>query len=298
MRHSLGDDISGCDRSVNLPPKIFDPRIYAMRRKRSGAASFLAQEAGEHLAERLGAVKRTFARGLDLGSRDESFAPVVAFAGSWDRTSFADEALSFAPASFDIAASMLSLHAVNDLPGALIQIRRALKPDGLFIAALFGGETLRELREAFAAGESETSGGVSPRVAPFADVRDMGHLLQRAGFALPVVDTERTTVRYREFATLVSDLRALGETNALAERSRKFLRRDVLGATLSHYADRHAETDGRLRATFEIVYLTAWAPHESQQKPLAPGSARSRLADALGTVERPAGDLATPRKPS
>ena len=279
---------------MSLPPKIFDSETYALRRKRAGAPSFLAQEAGEHLAERLGAVKRTFARGLDLGSRDESFAPVAPFAGSWDKASFADEVLPFEPASFDIAASVLSLHAVNDLPGALIQIRRALKPDGLFIAALFGGETLRELREAFAAGESEISGGASPRVAPFADVRDMGHLLQRAGFALPVVDTERTTVRYRAFATLISDLRALGETNALAERSRKFLRRDVLAAVLGHYAGRHAEADGRLRATFDIVYFTAWAPHKSQPKPLAPGSAKARLADALGTDEQPAGDIAKP----
>lgn len=272
-----------------------------MRRGRArhpGSGSFLAQEAGERLAERLGAVNRTFPRGLDLGSRGESFAPIEPFAENWERASLwqtsADEALPFAPASFNIVASALSLHVANDLPGVLIQIRRILKPDGLFIAALFGGETLRELREAFAAGESEASGGVSPRVAPFADVRDMGHLLQRAGFALPVVDTERTTVRYREFATLIFDLRALGETNALAERSRKFLRRDVLAAALSHYSGRHAEADGRLRATFDIVYLTAWAPHESQQKPLAPGSARSHLADALGTTEHPAGDIAKP----
>jgi SAM-dependent methyltransferase len=289
---------------VSLPPKIFDSEAYGARRTRArrlGAASFLAVEAGERLAERLGAVQRTFARGLDLGSREESFAALEPFAQGWERIApwqSPGEALPVAPASFDIAISALSLHAANDLPGVLVQVRRALKPDGLFVAALFGGETLRELREAFAAGESDIAGGASPRVAPFADVRDMGHLLQRAGFTLPVVDSERTAVRYREFATLVSDLRALGETNALAERSRKFLRRDVFASVLSHYAGRHAEPDGRLRATFDIVYLTAWAPHESQQKPLAPGSAKSRLADALGTTEIAAGDKAAPRKPS
>jgi hypothetical protein len=181
---------------------------------------------------------------------------------------------------------------VNDLPGALIQIRRALKPDGLFVAALFAGDTLKELRESFAAGEEGVSGGVSPRVSPFADVRDLGGLLQRAGFNLPVADTERTTVRYRRFETLVSDLRAAGETNALVQRPRKTLRRDVLAASLAHYKSFHAEEDGRLRATFDIVYLTGWTPHESQQKPLRPGSAKTRLADALGTIEQKAGDAA------
>jgi SAM-dependent methyltransferase len=278
---------------VSAPPRIFDAKAYTQRRARAariGAASFLAQEAGEQLAGRLGAVNREFSHGLDIGSRPEGFSAIRSFATQWEHTSFQDEKLSVAPESFDVATSMLSLHAVNDLPGALIQIRRALKPDGLFIAALFGGETLRELREAFAAGECEIAGGASPRVSPFADVRDMGALLQRAGFALPVADMERTTVRYREFSTLIADLRALGETNALAERSRKALRRDVLESALANYAARHAEPDGRLRATFDIVYLTAWAPHASQQKPLAPGSARQKLADALGTVEQPAGD--------
>jgi hypothetical protein len=162
------------------------------------------------------------------------------------------------------------------------------------MAAVFSGDTLRELRAAFAQGESEVSGGVSPRVAPLADLRDFGALLQRAGFALPVADNERTVVRYRAFDTLADDLRALGETNALHERSRKFLRRDVLAATLAHYRAANAEPDGRLRATFDIAYLTGWAPHESQQKPLAPGTARAKLADALGTTEHKAGDTARP----
>ncbi|MBI3759571.1 MAG: methyltransferase domain-containing protein, partial [Deltaproteobacteria bacterium] len=198
----------------------------------------------------------------------------------------------FAPESFDLAVSVLSLQAVNDLPGALVQIRRSLKPDGLFLAALFGGETLHELREAFAAGEMAVLGGVSPRVAPFAEVRALGTLLQRAGFALPVADSERTTVQYREFKTLVSDLRALGETNVLNQRDRRPLSRAVLAAALAHYGAAHCDAKGRLTATFDVIYLTGWAPHESQPKPLRPGSAKARLADALGTVERKAGDTA------
>ena len=203
-----------------------------------------------------------------------------------------NESFDLPEQNFDLAVSVLSLHAVNDLPGALIQIRRTLKPDGLFVAALFAGDTLNELRVSFAAGEEEISGGVSPRVSPFADVRDLGGLLQRAGFNLPVADTERTIVRYRQFQTLVDDLRATGETNVLTNRARKPMRRDVLAASMQHYAREHTETDGRLRATFDIAYLTGWAPHESQQKPLRPGSAKTRLADALGTQEIKAGDKA------
>ncbi|HTQ13946.1 MAG TPA: methyltransferase domain-containing protein [Rhizomicrobium sp.] len=257
-----------------------------------GGDSVLLAETQQGLTERLSAVNRRFGRALGIGCHPPG--PLAPFAAAWTHSEFREERLEAQPESFDLAVSVLALHAVDDVPGALIQIRRALKPDGLLLAALFGGETLRELRDAFAAGESETTGGASPRVAPLADVRDLGALLQRAGFALPVADVERTTVRYREFATLVSDLRALGETNALAERSRRFLRRDVLAAALARYGLRHAEPDGRLRATFDIVYLAGWAPHEGQQKPLRPGSARARLADALGTAERPAGDKAEP----
>jgi len=162
----------------------------------------------------------------------------------------------------------------------------------LFLAALFGGDTLFELRSSFAAAEAMTTGGISPRVAPFADVRDLGGLLQRAGFALPVADMERTTVRYRDFGSLVRDLRAHGETNILVERSRKPLSRATFSALQAHYAAHHADADGRLLATFDIVYLTGWAPHQSQQKALKPGTAKSSLAKALGTVERPAGEKA------
>lgn len=273
-------------------PNIFDRKTYALRRARGGE-SFLVRDAAEGLAARLSAVTRRFENGLDLSSREESFAILKPFAANWTRTSLSgtgvvaeEDALPFAPQSFDLVTSVLSLHVVNDLPGALLQIRQVLKPDGLLLAALFGGETLTELRRAFAAGESEAAGGVSPRVAPFADVRSLGALLQRAGFALPVADSERTNIRYSKFETLVSDLRALGETNALAERRRNFLPRAVLAATLAHLQD----ADGKFPVMFEIVYLTGWSPHESQQRPLRPGSAKTRLADALGVEEQNAGE--------
>jgi SAM-dependent methyltransferase len=181
---------------------------------------------------------------------------------------------------------------VNDLPGALAQIRRALKPDGLLLAALVGGASLTELRQAFAQAESEIEGGASPRVAPFADVRELGALMQRAGFALPVVDCDRLTVRYDTIFNLMRDLRRMGATNVLRERRRTPLRRATLARMAQVYAQRFADPDGRLRASFEIVWLSGWAPHESQQKPLKPGSAKQRLADALGTIERSAGDKA------
>jgi hypothetical protein len=190
--------------------------------------------------------------------------------------------------------SALTLQYVNDLPGVLVQIRCALKPDGLFLAALIGGESLTELRQSFAQAESEIEGGLSPRVAPFADVRDLGALLQRAGFALPVVDSERLTVRYDTVFDLMRDLRRMGAANALTERRRAPLRRATLLRMAEIYAERFADADKRLRATFEIVWLSGWAPDPSQQKPLKPGSARTRLADALNTREIPAGEKPRP----
>lgn len=277
-------------------PRIFDRKARAQRlhraARRSGG-SFLIEEAANGVADRAGAANRRFHNALDIGSAGIAFEIVRPVADRWTRATFSENDVLEPPGQqFDLAVSVLALHAVNDLPGALIQIRRALKPDGLFVAALLAGDTLKELRESFAAGEETISGGVSPRVAPFADVRDLGGLLQRAGFNLPVADTERTTVRYRQFETLVNDLRAAGETNALVQRARKPLRRDALAASLAHYRSFHAEEDGRLRATFDIVYLTGWTPHESQQKPLRPGSAKTRLADALGVAEQKAGDAA------
>jgi SAM-dependent methyltransferase len=281
------------------PPQIFDWNAVSLHRARAEriADSFLVRDAAEGLAERLAAVTRVFADAADIGSPAQAFAFLEARAGHWKRIApGANEALDLGPETLDLAVSVLGLQSVNDLPGLLVQIRRALKPDGLFMAALLGGDTLHELRDALGVAESEVRGGVSPRVSPMADVRDMGGLLQRAGFALPVADVERTTVRYRNLITLVNDLRALGETNALVQRERKPLSRTVLARSMAHYAERYGEPDGRLRATFDVIYLTGWAPHESQQQPLRPGSARARLADALGTVERPAGDIAGPRR--
>jgi SAM-dependent methyltransferase len=203
-----------------------------------------------------------------------------------------EEALPLKDASLDLVTSVLSLHLVNDLPGALVQIRRALRPDGLFLAALLGGDSLIELRQAFMVAETETAGGASPRVFPTADIRDMGGLLQRAGFALPVADTEQLTVTYADAFALMRELKAMGTANALAARSKKPLRRDTLHRAAQIYAERFGAGAGRVKATFEILYLSGWAPHESQQKPLKPGSAAARLADALGTAEIAAGDKA------
>jgi hypothetical protein len=182
--------------------------------------------------------------------------------------------------------SLLALQSVNDLPGSLLQIRRVLKPDGLFLGCLLGGSTLTELRQAFTQAEAEIEGGASPRVAPFADVRELGSLLQRAGFALPVADSELVRVRYADPFALMRDLRAMGFSNALRDRRRTPLRRTTLLRAARLYGDRFADPDGRIPATFELVWLSGWAPHESQQKPLQPGSARIRLADALGVKER------------
>jgi SAM-dependent methyltransferase len=205
-----------------------------------------------------------------------------------------EEALPFAAASLDLVVSGLALQAVNDLPGALVQIRRILKPDGLLLAALFGGDTLTELRQSFAVAESELEGGVSPRVAPFPDLRDMGGLLQRAGFALPVTDADRVTVRYATPFALLRDLRRMGAGNPLTERRRVPLRRTTLMRAMEVYAARFADADGRVRASFEIVWLSGWSPHESQQQPLRPGSAKARLADALGTREIGTGEKPQP----
>jgi SAM-dependent methyltransferase len=260
---------------------------------------FLVESAAQHLAERLQAINRRFATALDLGSRASAFAALAPCAGTWTRAGLGpvhadvvadEETLPFATESFDLVTSVLSLHAVNDVPGAMLQIRRVLKPDGLFLAALFGGETLTELRQSFAAAEAEIFGGVSPRVAPFGEVRALGGLLQRAGLALPVADSERTVVRYRDLSSLFTDLAAMGETNALADRRRVPMSSRLLAAAARHYAERFSDPDGRFRATFDIVYLTGWAPHDSQQKALQPGSAKSRLADALGTHEHPTGE--------
>jgi len=269
-------------------PLLFDTNAALRanaRARRLDGDRFVEHAAAEGLADRLGAVTRNFKHGLWIGPGVHK--KLVGFAQSWDTAHFGpSEELVHPPGEYDLAIALFSLQAVNDLPGALVQIRRALKPDGLFLAAILGGSTLSELREAFAHGESATRGGISPRVSPFVDVRDGGALLQRAGFTLPVADVERLLVRYGDFFALVRDLRVHGFTNVLAQRSRAPLRRDTLDAMLSHYSRHHGDPDGRIRARFETLYLTGWTAHESQQKPLRPGSAKTRLADALGTQEQ------------
>lgn len=290
--------------------EIFDRRLLQMRRRRAlklGAAGFLLDHAASDLMARLSVVLRDFERAADLGTPGDALRRVLraerkarwiaaANAGieagqdSAPHVVADEEALPFADQSLDLVVSALSLQFVNDLPGTLAQIRRALKPDGLFIAALMGGDTLTELREAFAEAESVVEGGVSPRVAPFVDVRQLGSLLQRAGFALPVVDSERLTVRYDSALALMQDLRRMGATNIMKERRRVPLRRETLAQAVQVYADNFSDADRRVRATFEIVWLSGWAPHPRQQQPLKPGSARTRLADALNTREIGAGE--------
>ncbi|KQP76771.1 SAM-dependent methyltransferase [Methylobacterium sp. Leaf111] len=282
-------------------PPLFDTglaRRRLARAHRAGYADFLLRRVVDDLDDRLGAVLRTFTEAVDLGTPASLAAERLRASGRVGHVTrlapraeagavLADpEALPLAPARFDLAVSLLALQHVNDLPGALAQLRRALRPDGLFIGCLLGGRTLTELRQVFGQAESEVEGGVSPRVAPFAEVREMGSLLQRAGFALPVTDVETVTVRYRDPIALMHDLRAMGLTNVLVDRRRTPLRRDTLLRAAALYAERFADPDGRLRASFEILWLSGWAPHESQQKPLKPGTAQTRLAEALGTTER------------
>ena len=293
-------------------PTIFDRPLLRERQGRArsrGAATFLVDHVASELAERLAAVLRTFEVAVDLGTPTDALRRALAgttkigtliaaepAAASLDnqflRVAADEEALPFADGALDLVISALALHWVNDLPGTLIQIRRALKPDGLMLAAMLGGETLVELKEAFAAAETEMESGLSPRVAPFADLREVGALMQRAGFALPVVDSDRLTVRYDSAFALMRDLRMMGATNVLSERRRVPLRRASLLRMAGIYAERFADPDGRVRASFEIAWLSGWSPHASQQKPLKPGSAAQRLSDALGAKEIPAGEKA------
>lgn len=290
---------------MSLDFLIFDRALQRRRLARAlaaGPAEFLLDRAVDEILDRLAAVKRRFLAIADIGTPLPQLAarlanaetivarlaplPAVLGPPSLLRLVGDEEALPFKAQSFDLAVSALALHNVNDLPGALAQIRRCLRPDGLFLGCLLGGRSLEELRGALAAAEIEIAGGTSPRVAPFADVRDMGGLLQRAGFALPVADVEPLSVRYANMFALLADLRAMGATNALVERLRRPARRRLFLRAAQIYAREHADPDGRVRATFELIFLSGWAPHESQQKPLRPRSAQMRLADALGAKER------------
>ncbi|NEX93976.1 methyltransferase domain-containing protein [Caulobacter sp. 17J65-9] len=299
------------------PPLLFDRSLHRRRLDRAARAyadaDFLKVRAATDAVERLEAIMRSFPLAVDLGARDGSFARLLADSPARERVGALIEAdlsaamlanrpgprvvvdeerLPFAPESLDLVVSTLALHWTNDLPGALVQIRRALKPDGLFLGAFFGGLTLTELRQALLQAEDEIRGGTGPRVSPFADAFDAAGLLQRAGFALPVSDVDRVTVRYSHPLKLLADLRTMGETNVLLDRPKRPLSRAVLARACEIYIERFAEADGRVPATFEIVTATGWAPHESQQKPLKPGSAKVRLADALHAVEQKAGDKA------
>ena len=287
-----------------VAPLVFDRRLARTRLARAlraGQEDFLAGRAASDLIDRLAPVQRRFELILDLGTprADGVRALAAAFpaahvtrlavvddgqAGRWTTVIGDEEANPFAAASFDLAVSLLALQSVNDLPGALVQVRRVLKPDGLFAACLVGGQSLTELRTALTTAEAELTGGASPRVAPFADLRDLGGLLQRAGFALPVTDSDRLTVRYGTIFGLMADLRAMGATNILLDRSRRPLTRGLLMRAAAIYAERFADPDGRLRATFDLVWLVGWAPHESQQKPARRGSATVRLEDALKAI--------------
>jgi SAM-dependent methyltransferase len=289
------------------PKQIFDRALLIRRRERAAVRAaehdFLLARVADDIAERLSIVRRTFALAANVGAHHGLLSRRIAGIGGIkdiidiDSTAAAlvhaqgprvvadEEALPLADASLDLVVSGLSLQLVNDLPGTLVQVRRALKPDGLLLAAMLGGATLKELREVWLAAEAEVSGGASPRVAPFADVRDMGALLQRAGFALPVVDAETITVTYPNPFALMREIKAMGASNMLAARRRTPVTRGLLLRAAEIYAQRFGTADGRVPATFEILTLTAWAPDASQPQPLRPGSARTRLADALGVKE-------------
>jgi SAM-dependent methyltransferase len=274
--------------SPNAAPKLFDRALLRARQNRARRfepATFLLDRITEDMEERLHAVLREFSDVAEIWTPG-----TVLRAPSRDRSKSVtqiglddceQETLPLQPQSLDLVVSALAFQFVNDLPGVLTQIRRALKPDGLLLAAMIGGDTLTELRQSFAAAEAECEGGVSPRVAPFADLRDVGSLLQRAGFALPVTDVDRIVARYASAFALMADLRRMGATNILLDRRRTPTRRATMLRMAQIYGERFADADGRIRATFDVIWLSGWAPHESQQKPLQPGSAKASLAEAV-----------------
>jgi SAM-dependent methyltransferase len=294
------------------PLLVFDRAVLRRRRDRAARGwqdrAFLKREIAGRLVDRLGDVRRTFPDALDLGSHGDEIATALGERSTVGWLVRADlghgfarqargpavvadeEFLPFTAQSFDLVVSAMDLHWVNDLPGTLVQIRRILRPDGLLLGAMLGGATLWQLRQALAAAESEVEGGLSPRVSPFADLRDAAGLLQRAGFALPVADSETIDVEYDHALALMRDLGAMGESNLVVERRRGLTRRSTLLRAAEIYGERFALPTGRVAASFEVLFLHGWAPHESQPKPLRPGSATQRLADALGTNERSAGE--------
>ena len=299
------------------PIVSFDRRAWRQHRDRAarlGSVDFLHAEIAEQLLDRLTAIRRSFTTVLDLGAREGALAQMLASRPEIEHLVSAEpsigflarraglrvaadpELIPFRDTSFDLVISNLALHWAGDLPGALVQLRRILRPNGLLLAALFGGDTLVELRTVLIEAELAEEGGASPRVSPTVALADAASLLQRAGFAMPVADAEMLRVTYPDALALMRDLRGMGETNALGMRGRGPLKRATLARCAQIYRERFGSGDGRISASFEVLFLTGWTPHSSQPKPLRPGGAERRLAEALGTREIPAGDRATPRR--
>lgn len=270
------------------PPTLTDRPALARHRARACAlpghdeALFLHRLALDDLQERLSEVNKRFTSPAVVTAYPQIFAGFPEAVLVPD-----DDLIALEPGAHDLVVHFMTLHWANDPVGQLVQCRRALQPDGLCLVVLPGGRSLQELRACLAEAEAAVTGGLSPRVVPMGEIRDLGALMQRAGFALPVADSLVQTVQYRSFPALLSDLRAAGETNALAARLRRFTRRAVLAEAARRYAGSYSTPEGRLAATAELVVLTGWAPHDSQQQPLRPGSARARLAEALGVPESP-----------
>ncbi len=276
---------------MQSPPTLFDPELLARRRDRAargpGKADFLREAVAHEVSERLSEINRSFRDPVVIGPRGPLWAEILGNAGLPPPRLIPDtDTLDLRPESADLVVHALALHWANDPVGQLAQSRRALRPDGLLIAALFAGETLQELRQSLAAAEIECLGGLSPRIAPMGEIRELGGLLGRAGFAMPVADSSRYDVTYPSAVDLMRDLRAMGETNVMTERLRRPMRRDMLALAARTYAERFGTADGRVPATFEVVFLTGWAPSPDQPRALRPGSAKARLADALGTHEQ------------
>ncbi len=293
------------------PPSLFDPELHIaklLRAKRGGAEDFLMQRVVEEFSDRLAGILRQFENIADFGTPYPQLAKHLARlpglksliriaaheellgTGQWQGMVSSPETLGLPDQSCNLIVSGLAIHAINDLPGLLAQVRRALQPDGLFMACLPGAGTLRELRMSLQEAESELTGGISPRVLPFADIRDLGQLLQRAGFTLPVIDSDTVRVRYDNLFALMRDLRAMGATNILVDRIKLPTRRSVFLRAAEIYAAKFSDSDGRIRASFELVWMSGWSPHESQQKPLRPGSAKHSLAVALENLRKTTGD--------
>jgi SAM-dependent methyltransferase len=299
--------------AVTTAPHIFDnaarrrARARARRRTQRTGPAFFTQRCAEDTAERLRDISRCFEKALIIapagfwpevvrrlpkdkiplsvnfcydGPQDHGDAQI-----SGGALQAADDALPFDADSFDLVISILSLHSVNDLPGALMNISHILRSDGLMLAALFGGETLAQLRRGLYEVEAAHNGGISPHIAPMIDFQQAACLLQRAGFALPVVDSDRMTLSYGALGKLLSDLRDQGESNILVSRNKTALLQSIYHALDSHLKHAYAASKTRFQMSFEILWMTGWSPHERQQKPLKPGSAKMSLADALGTRE-------------